>query len=253
MADSGWRTFTRFAAALTSIVVLAGTTHAAQAAHTATAPTARGAAPAAPAAASVALSAEERAATSAATLTSAVLTAAAAAPVTVTAKAPSEAQAHQKKLGCPCLAIPLVLGGAAEILAAATAITVVAGVSIYVTETVKVGDWKIPAPKKSRKKEKARKHAVYAILYRKKDPSDTHRYVWKYGITGQKDLTARPKSQLASCRKRSKSPFNCTYQFRAKKANWYTARLMEQNLIYVYTKKYGKCPPGHRNAKKVCL
>lgn len=263
MVDSGWRTFSRFTAALTSIVVLTGTTHAAQAAHAAPATRTVGtyAAPAA-------LTAQDRAVANTAAATQAVLTFAAAMPVHVTTQTTSDARSvlavqepagtsrveiRNKRCGpCVLIAVPVVAGGVAEILAGATALAVVAGVTIYVTETVKVNGFTIPAPKKSRKKEKTRNHAVYAIRYRK-SRKDTHRYIWKYGITGQKDVNARPKSQLAACKKKSKSPFNCTYEFRAKKATWFSARSLEQNLIYVYTKKYGKCPPGHLNAKKVCL
>lgn len=155
---------------------------------------------------------------------------------------------------CPiCLVIPVGIVISDAIFMTTLAVTVgmvISGVTILAVDTVKTHGLTIPMPKKDRKKEKSKAYKVYAIKYRKTKVSDTHWYIWKYGITHQAKPETRPQSQLGTCTSKMSSPQACRFEWRAKGLNWYYARLIEGNLILAYTKKYGHCPPGHNG--KVC-
>lgn len=146
---------------------------------------------------------------------------------------------------CPvCIAIPIGIA-IGDLIIALAAATVIAGVTIYAIETFRAHGYTVSMPNLRNKNKRDTNWKVYAIRYRRLDLSDTHWYIWKYGITGQSG-DARPRSQLGTCQRLSKSPLPCRYEWRASGLNRYYARLVEANLIVSYLKNYGHCPPGHR-------
>jgi hypothetical protein len=112
----------------------------------------------------------------------------------------------------------------------------------------KIKATKIPWPSykaKSAKKYKKSRYAVYEIFGEKKNGTVI---TWKYGITRQKDVNVRPRSQLGKCNayfKKHKIAAKCDFTILIQVIGWFAARSEESSLTTLYAATHGgKCPPG---------
>ncbi len=97
----------------------------------------------------------------------------------------------------------------------------------------------LPNVNSRRSRQDFKRYAVYRIVYRYLG----RWHVYKYGITGQGDQFARPRSQVPTCEVHMGT--KCTFGFVYRNVNgWYKARLAEAFLIARYAWHHGTCPPG---------